>query len=173
MTTITIPLIQGRTNYISFPATSSDNFETIFTSSGIINDIPENRFTKFNPRTQSMEPVNYTNHIEKGVGYEIFVNSPANIIYEGIEFTMTFDEITPRLLPGWNLIGVGTNIMIPLGWCKIFDSDNNVVTQLYPMRAYWINDDHCTKPTMSYGTSIAIIASTLVAFAILKQYKVI
>lgn len=70
MTQIIISLLQGD-NFISFPATSPDNFETIFTSSGIINNIPENGFTRFNPMTQSTEPVKYTEHIEKGAGYDI------------------------------------------------------------------------------------------------------
>lgn len=172
LTQITIELVEGE-NYLSFPATSTDDFATIFTLSGIINNIPENQFTKLDPLTQNMIPINYTAHIEKGIGYKLVVNSPCNIIYDGEEFTMTFDEITSHLKPDWNLIGTGSNIIIPSSYCKIYDPYYNIVTELYPANAYRIHYSNCIEPSMNYGTTIAVVASSLVAFAILKQFKVL
>lgn len=175
MTIITIPLVQGP-NYISFPATSSDNFDTIFTGSGIINNIPENQFTKLNHLTQMMEPVNYNEYIQKGIGYKLYVNSPANIIYDGTEFTMTFDELASIILPGWNLIGTGSNTIIPLNWCKTFDPYYNVVTHLYPMNAYWIYYDFC-KPSPGIGssafTAIAALGTVLFTYYLLREFSII
>mgnify|MGYP003394261201 CR=1 FL=1 len=176
MTQIEIPLAQDD-NYISFPATSPYNFETIFTSSGIINNIPENGFIKFNPVTQSLEPVKYTEHIEKGVGYDLYVNSPTSLIYDGTEYTMTFDELKSHLLPtGWNLVGVGSNIITPLSWCRIFDHHYNVVTQLEPKNAYWINYDDCVKPTFNTESVLYIVGAlgtVLFTIYLLREFRII
>lgn len=175
MTQITIPLAQGD-NFISFPATSPDNFDTIFTSSGIINDIQENGFTRFNPIKQSMEPVKYIEHIEKGVGYDLYVNSPTTLIYSGTEYTMTFDELQSRLLPGWNLVGTGYNIITPLSWCKILDPYYNVVTQLKPMNAYLIYNNDCIRPIFNVESVLYVIGAigtVLFTIYLLKEFKII
>lgn len=175
MTQIEIPLVQGD-NYISFPATSPDNFETIFTSSGIINNIPENGFIKFNPVTQSREPVKYTEYIEKGVGYDLYVNSPTSLIYNGTEYTMTFDELRSHLLPGWNLVGVGSNIIMSLNWCRILDPYYNLVTQLEPMNAYLIYHDDCIQPTFNAESALYIIGAIgtiLFTIYLLREFKII
>ena len=163
-------------NYISFPATSPYDFETIFTSSGIINDIPENGFIKFNPVTQSLEPVKYTEHIEKGIGYDLYVNSPRNLIYSGTEYTMTFEELRSRILPGWNLVGTGSNIITPLSWCRVLDPYYNGVTQLEPMKSYLIYYDNCAQPTLNAESILYLfgaIGTVLFTIYLLREFRII
>lgn len=177
MTQITIPLIQGD-NYISFSAISPDNFETIFTGAGIINNIPENGFMKFNPITQSQEPVKYTEYIQKGVGYDLYFDSPipTNLIYSGNEYTMTFDELRNSLLPEWNLIGIGSNIITPLDWCRILDHHYDPVTSLIPGNAYWIYQGDCIKPTINVESTlywIGAIGTILFTIYLLRKFRIV
>lgn len=173
MTPITIPLHQGD-NYISFPATSVDNFETIFTNAGIINNIPENGFLKLNPITKIQQPVLYTEYIVRGTAYDLYINEPAQLTYDGIEYTMTFDQLKSHLLHGWNFIGIGSNTITPSGWCKILDSDYNTVTMLEPKNAYWIYYDDCMQPSgASIGEAIGFTVSCLFLIYMLKEFKVL
>ncbi len=177
MTEITIPLVEGN-NYISFPGTSPDNFETIFTAAGIIDNIPENGFMTFNPITQLTEPVKYTEHIQKGVGYDLYFSSsvPTDLIYTGTEYTMTFDELNSSLLPGWNLVGVGSNTVIPQDWCKVLDPYRNIVTILQPTNAYWIYQGDCIKPTFDTGTALFLVGAVgtvLFTIYLLGKFRIV
>ncbi len=177
MTQITIPLVEGD-NYISFPATSQDNFETIFTNAGIINNIPENGFMRFNPITQLKESVKYTEHIQTGVGYDLYFNSsiPTNLTYNGTEYTLSFEELSSSLLPGWNLVGTGSNTIIPQDWCKVLDPYYNAVTQLQPTNAYWIYKGDCIKPTFNAGSALYLIGAVgtvLFTIYLLGKFKII
>lgn len=141
MTQITIPLNIG-INYISFPATSIDDFWSIFTKAGIIKNIVI--FKRFNSVLQQFEIVDYTEHIIRGMGYYINVSSKSNISYDGIEYTLLFNELQKMLIQGWNLVGTGINDIEPLNWCKIIDPVTNLQSSLIiTKRAYWINFDDC------------------------------
>jgi hypothetical protein len=173
MTHIEIPLVLGY-NFISFRATSSMTINEILTSSGIKSNI--SIFTKWDAIQPAYIQVDIdgTEYIEEGRGYCIYITSPGTIAYEGIEYTMTFDQFKSHIIQGWNLLGTGKYVIFPQAWCKIIDPITRLpVTILSPNYSYWVHYGDCIKPTMSYGTSIAIIASSLVAFAILKQFKVI
>ncbi len=174
MTQITISLNQGD-NYISFPATSTDNFETIFTNAGIINNIPENGFLRFNPITQISEPVEYSKYIEKGMGYDLYMNEPAQLTYDGTEYTMIFDEFRSNLFPGWNLVGTGSNNIISSSWCKITDPETLLPTTiLEPKKSYYIYYDNCLPPsTMAIGSILGFTVSSLFLIYMLKEFKVL
>jgi hypothetical protein len=181
MTSITIQLVQGK-NYISFPATSVYNFRTIFTDSGIMNgigiDSSQNKmFYRYDPISNDYIPIDLDiEHIEQGKGYYLYAASasPGIISYDGIEYTITFDQFKSRIVKGWNILGVGKDIIVPKTWCKILDPVTMIpVTILESKHSYLVNYDECIMSTASYGTTIAVIASTLVAFAILKQFKVL
>lgn len=151
MTQITITLNVG-INYISFPATSINNFQSIFTSSGILANIIS--FKRFNAILQQFEPVDYNEYIIKGAGYYISVSSQSNIIYGGTEYTLSFDELKDSLIQGWNLVGTGTNnIELPLtilSTCKIIDPITNLqVTLIETKHSYWINYDDCMLTSKS------------------------
>lgn len=176
MTEIIIPLTIGY-NYISFPATSSDNFDTIFINSGIKSYIL--LFNKHNPITQQYEPVNYFEYIEEGRGYILLISplisppTPSQIIYDGIEYQITFDQIKLHLLNGWNLIGTGSNTIFPISWCKILDpiKENLQIYQLDPKKAYWINYDDCNPPRFNIELAISITVLSLFIYSIWKQEK--
>ncbi len=182
MTEITIPLIQGK-NYISFPAYyPTYNFRTIFTSSGTINDIGTDpsgnkMFYRYDPMLGNYVLIDIdTEYIEEGKGYYLYITSisPHNIVYEGTEYSITFDQFKSRIIKGWNLLGIGKDVIVPTSWCKILDPITNTqVSILEPTKSYMVNYDECTIPERSYGTTIAIIASTLVSLAILKEFKVL
>jgi len=171
MTTITIPLQEG-VNYISFPATSTSNFLSIFTSSTILNNILN--FKRFNPMLQDYEVVLFTDLIQKGVGYYIDVNIKSNIIYDGIEYTLIFDDIKSSLFRGWNLIGPGNTVIVQPNWCKIVDPVTDIpVTELDPMKAYWVSNDDCVEPTINIGDTIVYASSFLFLYWMVKELKII
>lgn len=179
MAPITIPLFQG-INYISFPALSSYNFRTLFTDSGIINNISidpsqNKKFYRYDPILGDYILIDLDfGYIEQGKGYLLFMEFPQIIIYDGGEYTMTFEQFKSRIIKGWNLLGVGKDIIIPQSYCTILDPATMFpVTILEPKHSYLVNYDECIMPDRSYGTTIAIVASSLVAFAILKQFKVL
>lgn len=166
MTLISIPLQIGN-NYISFPATSTDNFLTIFTSSTIINNITQ--FSKFNSVLQQFQVVLYTDHIEEGVGYFITVSAQSVIVYDGPEYTLQFADINSMIVKGWNLVGPGSmSIQFP-AYCKVTDPITGFsVTQLFPTHAYWINSDSCQISLEGIYTGLAIISTGLIIYLIVK-----
>jgi hypothetical protein len=179
MTIITIALSQGE-NFISFPATSNDNFETIFTNSEVINHIVQNGFIKFNPIMNAFENVNLTRYIEKGVGYDIIVDtSGLNITYDGTEYNLSFAQLSSNLLPGWNLIGSGSNLVKPLDWCRVLDPVDyysNIITTLFPTKAYWVFQSNCTKPTINISSLVFMfgeIGTVLFTIYLLRKFKII
>lgn len=169
----TISLIAGR-NYISFPATFSENFGTIFTTSGIKSNII--KFFTYDS-ILGYTDVSDFEYIDKGRGYILDIDVPGDIIYAGIEYTMTFDELRSHLLPaGWNLVGAGSNIITPLSWCRILDPHYNVVTQLEPTKAYWINYDDCLQPTFNTESVLYVIAAVgtvLFTIYLLREFRII
>lgn len=185
MTEITIPLTQGK-NYISFPALPSPfptyNFRTIFTSSGTINDIGTDpsgnkMFYRYDPMLGNYVLIDIdTEYIEEGKGYYLYITSisPHNIVYEGTEYSITFDQFKSKIIKGWNLLGVGKDAIVPTSWCKILDpiTDTQVVI-LKPTKSYMVNYDECTVSEMGFESMIVIMASALVSFEILKEFKVL
>jgi len=152
MTLTTISLNTGP-NYISFPATSTDNFGTIL--SGISNII-ETRdnirlFYKYDPiLLRDWTVVSDFEFIEQGRGYYISVTSPGNITYEGAEYTITFDQLRSRLLKGWNLVGTGSNTLSIPNWCRTIDPVTTLpIIQLEPTRSYWVDYDDCIQPIIN------------------------
>lgn len=173
MTQIEIPLTIGD-NYVSFRATSVSSINEILTSSGIKVNI--SKFIKWDSIQQKEVPVvtDGAEYIEEGRGYYLFITSPGTIIYDGTEYSMTFDQFKSRIVQDWNLLGTGKDIIVPQAWCKIVDPITSLpVTILQPDHSYWVNYDECTKHTTSAGTTIGIIASALVIIAILKQFKIL
>lgn len=167
MTQITIPIKTGD-NYISFPAISTDNFETILINSQIKNNI--DKFIKFDPMLQKEEPINYlTDYIEEGRGYYIYSTVDGNITYNGIEYILTFDQLISQIFMGWNLIGVGSISIIPLSWCKVIDPETLFsVSILEPTKAYWINYDDCKKLGLGLESTLAITTGILFIYLFLK-----
>lgn len=186
-TPTTIPLIQGQ-NYISFPASSVYNFRTIFTDSGIINDIGTDAFQ--NKMFYRYDPIlnNYIlvdldlGHIEQGKGYYLYVTSlsPGAIVYDNvIEYVVTFDQFKSRIVKGWNLLGVGKDSIVPQTWCKILDPTTMTpVTILETKRSYLVNYDECIQPDVpSVGSSsfaaIAAIGTILFAYYMLTKLGIV
>lgn len=176
MAIITIQLVQGQ-NYISFPASSIYNFRTIFTNSGIMNDIMTD--TSGNKLFYRYDPIFKkdlvlidldSGFIEQGNGYLLYVisESPGIIIYDGIEYTVTFDQFKSRIVQGWNLLGVGKDSIVPQTWCKIFDPTTMTpVTILEPKRAYLVNYDECIQPAVSsigYSSFVVIAGLGTILF---------
>lgn len=155
-TTITIPLQEGQ-NYISFPATSTDNFQTIFTNSGIINNVTA--FNRFDAFEQAPVPLDYSEYIMKGTGYYIEVKSLGTIAYTGTPYILSFNDIQSKLVLGQNLIGPGSDSITPETWCKIIDPTTNLqVSILQPKHAYWILFDNCNLvSTTNVNTFNAVI----------------
>lgn len=186
MTLITIQLVQGQ-NYISFPASSTYNFRTIFTNSGVMNDIGTDAFQ--NKMFYRYDPIlnNYiiidldTGYIEQGRGYYLYVTSatPGVITYDGIEYTLTFDQFKSRIIKGWNILGVGKDAIVPQTWCKILDPITMTpVTILEPKRSYLVNYDECIQPGVpSIGSSslgaIAMIGTVLFTFYMLHKFSIV
>lgn len=154
MTTISISLTAGD-NYISFPATSTDNFGMILQNidSNIDHDSNGNKlFFKYDPITTPYSIDYWTtvkdyDFIEQGRGYLLKMNSPANLEYDGIEYNLTFDQLKSRLMTGvtgWNLVGTGKNIITQPNWCKLIDPMTGFpVTQILPKNSYWVNYNDC------------------------------
>ena len=173
MTQIHIPLTLGD-NFISFPATSTGTINEILTSSGVKANI--SKFIKWDSIQQKEISIDIDGieYIEEGRGYYLYITSPGTIIYEGTEYTITFEQFKSRIVQEWNLLGTGKDIIIPQTWCKIVDPITSLpVTILQPNHSYWINYDECTKPTTSAVVTIGIIASVLVTISILKQFKIL
>ena len=142
--TITIPLVPGQ-NYISFPASSSYSFMTIFTTSGVINDIGTDAFQnkmfyKYDPVVNNYVIIDLNlGHIEQGKGYYLYITSttPGAITYDGTEYTITFDQLKSRIVKGWNLLGTGKDAIIPKSWCNILDpATMSIATILEPRKSY-------------------------------------
>jgi hypothetical protein len=186
MTSIAIQLVQGP-NYISFPASSLNTFRTIFTDSGTIDDIDidssgNKMFYRFDPILNNYVLINVDmGHIEEGKGYYLYIKSisPHNIAYEGIEYTVTFDQFKSRIIKGWNLLGVGKDAIIPQYWCTILDPiTNNIVTILEPTKSYMVNYDECVQPdTPSIGSAsmgaIIAIGTILGTYYLLRRFSII
>lgn len=174
MMQIEIPLSSGD-NYISFPATSTSTFNDILTSSGIKANILE--FTKWDSIQQKELPVdiNDAEYIEEGRGYYIYITSPGTIRYDGIEYSMTFDQFKSRIVQHWNLLGTGKDIIVPQAWCKVVDPITLLpVTILQPNRAYWVNYDECMKPDSTNIESIlGFTVSALFLIYLLKEFNVL
>lgn len=149
MTTITIPLQQG-INYISFPATSTSDFLSIFTNSTMLNNITVGGFNRFDPISQQLQTVPYTEYIAMGMGYNISVSTQSAIVYEGTEYALQFSDLESLLVQGWNLIGTGNNVISLPNWCDVrVPSTNSPVTRLLPKFAYWVNYDYCQQPVIN------------------------
>lgn len=162
MTQITIPLIAGR-NYISFPAISSDNFEGIFISSGIMDNIE--KFFTYDAISGWMD-VSCFEYIKEGRGYILDMTNPGDIIYDGIEYTLTFDQLKSRILEGWNLVGPGAVPIASPFWCRAIDmKTGSSVTQLEPKNAYLIYYYSCIAPK---GEPVLLISSFSLGIAIIS-----
>ena len=186
MTTITIPIVQGP-NYISFPGSSLNNFRTIFTDSGTIDDIDTDSygnklFYRYDPIVNNYILVNIDiGRIEKGKGYYLYITSasPHDISYEGVEYTVTFEQFKSQIIKGWNILGVGKDPIVPQTWCKILDPTTMTpVTILEPKHSYLVNYDECTEPaTPSIGSAsfgaIAAIGTILMTYYLLTEFSII
>lgn len=167
----TIPIRMGD-NYISFPATSYYNFSYILTNSGLINNTL--KFTRWDSILQKDEAIDYIyDYIEKGTGYHLFSTIDGNIIYDdGIEYTLTFDQLKSKLLPGWNLIGTGSNTIYQPHWCKIIDPMTEFpTTQIEPNKAYWINYYDCIQPTTDPILFISVVGLGLAVISLSISLK--
>lgn len=166
-------------NFISFPATSISTINEILTSSGIKGNI--SKFIKWDSIQQKEVPVaiDGTEYIEEGRGYYLYTTSPGTIIYDGIEYSMTFDQFRSRIVQGWNLLGTGSNTAIPSAWCKITDPITLLpVTILQPNYSYWVHYDECIQPIQpSIGssslTAIATIGTILFTYYLLMKFRII
>ncbi len=176
MTIVDIPIHIGA-NYISFPAIDpTENFETIFTNSQIKTNILD--FTKYDPILQKMVPISYLyDHIEEGVGYYIYSTSEGNIIYDGLPYTLTFDQIKSKILYGWNLLATGDNTITSPTWCNIIDANTRInVIQLEPKNAYWINSHDCIKPVFNTDSVLYVVGavgSVLLVVYFLREFRII
>jgi len=161
MTVITIHLNAGP-NYISFPAVSTENFSMILAGiSGMIEVRDGVRlFYKYDPiLSPYWISVSDFELIEKGRGYYISVITPGDIVYNGVEYTFTFDQLRSRLLREWNLVGAGSNILSIPNWCKIVDPITGFpVTQIEPTKSYWIEYYDCLQPIIEPYLFISIIS---------------
>ena len=187
MTLITIPLALGL-NYISFPASSTYNFRKIFTDSLVMDNIGTDPLG--NKMLYRYDPIFKNDwvlididlgYIEKGEGYYLYVTSasPGTITYEGIEYTITFDQFKSRIVKGWNILGVGKDPIVPQTWCKILDPMTMTpVTILEPKHSYLVNFDECVGPSApSVGSAsmgaIAAIGTILMTYYLLREFSII
>lgn len=161
---ISMSLITGR-NYISFPATSTDNFGTIFIVSGIKDNII--LFQTYDTILGNFTLISDFEYIEPGRGYIIDVISPGTITYDGIEYTFSFDQFKSRLVEGWNLVGTPNPMYIP-GWCKILDPITNFpVSKIEPKKSYWANYFNCLEPKTE---PILLISAIGLGIALISLY---
>lgn len=174
MTQIEIHLTLGD-NFISFPATSTSTINEILTSSGIKANIFE--FTKWDSIQQKEIPVDIDEieYIDEGRGYYIYATSPGTIIYNGIEYSLTFEQFKSRIVQGWNLLGTGKDIIVPQTWCKIIDPITLLpVTILQPNHSYWVNYDECAKPEgASAEYALGMVVSGLFLIYLLREFRVL
>ena len=172
MVPITIPLIAGR-NYISFRAISSDNFGTIFSMSGIKADII--RFFTYD--VSGWTDVSDFEYIDEGRGYILDIATPGNIAYDGIEYTLTFNQLKSRLIEGLNLVGPGYVPIIPPNWCRVLNADTNFpVVQLEPNKSYLIYYNDCIKPTVGVESVLYVIGAIgtiLFTIYLLREFRII
>lgn len=175
----TIPLIK-KDNYISFPSAApfGYNFKTLFTESGIINDISS--FYRYDPIQEKWVSADMDfESIQKGKGYYITINTPpSQIVYDGTDYNITIDELRSNLVKGGpNLVGTGINTIYIPSWCRVIDADTqNYTTTLEPMKAYWIYYDDCVEPTFTVESAIVVIGSigtVLFTYWLLKEFKII
>lgn len=177
MVQIEIPLTLGD-NYISFRATSSSTIDEILTSSGIKANIL--KFIKWDSIQQGEVPVNIygTEYIEEGIGYYLYITSPGTILYEGTEYSITFDQFRSRIVREWNLLGTGKDIIVPQTWCKIIDPVTSLpITALQPNHSYWVYYDDCIQPVIpsiesSSFAAIATIGTILFTFYMLGKFGI-
>jgi hypothetical protein len=163
MTQITI-LLNAGPNYISFPAISSENFGTMFTTSNIKQNIRS--FSRYDPIISQATEVSDYEYIEDGRGYVLDMLSPGTITYDGIEYILTFNQLKSKLLRGWNLIGTGYNSLDIPNWCITIDPTTGFpVSRLESAKSYWIDYYSCIQPTTEpflfmsiVGIGIAIIS---------------
>lgn len=178
-TQITINLISGR-NYISFPATSPDNFGTIFTDSGIKTNIQQ--FSTYNSILDYWSPIisgqidiSNIEYIDKGRGYILDISTSGQITYSGEEYILTFDDIRSILVEGWNLIGTGSLAVTTPNWCRVIDTNTGFpITELQPKKAYLVFYNNCQQPVIDplvviFGAGLAI--SILSLWISLKKPK--
>ncbi len=178
MTSVTIHLVQGQ-NFISFPASSAYNFSTIFTDSGIINDIgadlsANKTFYRYDPISNDYILINLdAAYIEEGKGYYLYIISthPGNIVYDGIEYSITFDQFKSRIVKGWNLLGVGKDPVVPQTWCKILDPITNApVTILEPTKSYMVNYDDCITPKFNVELAISVVSIIFFSYLVYREW---
>ena len=174
ITTIEIPITEGD-NYISFPASSADNFGTILTSSIMKDKIT--KFIKYNPILLEI-PITDSDHIEEGVGYYLYSTIPGNIIYNSTgNYLITFDNFKSKILKGWNLLATGNNTLTLPSWCQVLDASTSMpVIILEPKKAYWVNFTDCIKPTFDINSALTIIGAVgtiLFTIYLLKEFKII
>lgn len=169
MTNIEIPLNKGY-NYISFPAISADDFGTIFTNSGISGIIEY--FRKYDPASSQWIDVNDIEFIEEARGYLLSVTSTGTITYEGIEYSITFDQFKLHVLNGWNFLGTGSNILIPKNWCKIIDPKTSLpVAQIEPTHAYWVDSDECKEPIFNTQLFLSLLSLGVITTSLFMAYR--
>jgi hypothetical protein len=178
MTQIEIPLTIGD-NYISFPATSTNTINDILTSSGIKANI--SKFIKWDSIQQKEVPVatDDTEYIEEGRGYYLYITSPGTIIYDGTEYSITYDQFISHIVQGWNLLGIGKDTIVPQTWCKIIDPITSLpITILQSGHSYWVNYSDCIQPTSaSIGSTsfeaIFIIGTILMTYYYIRELGII
>jgi hypothetical protein len=170
MSQVSIPITIGE-NWISFPEDSSDNLNTIFTKSGILNSI--STVYQYNSITPGYEVTNLQSLVIEGRSYHIISTGNGTISYMGTPYKkkMTFDEISKSLMRGWNLIGTDNNTIdiSNNSWCKISDAQANfAVTELVPGKAYWIYSDDCKRPALGLDTltKVTIVGVAITAYVV-------
>lgn len=170
MTSITIPLKIGP-NYISFPATSTENFGNILAGiKDIIEIVNDTRlFYRYDPILPPYWlPVDDIDFIEQGRGYYISVTSPGELTYEGVEYYLTIEQLRSRILRGWNLVGTGSNALSMTKWCKVIDPTTGFpIAQLEPTKSYWVDYYDCVEPVTE---PILLIASAGLLVSIISLY---
>jgi len=177
MTQIEIPLTLGD-NFISFRATSTSSINEILTSSGIKGNI--SKFIKWDSIQQKevQVAIDGTEYIDEGRGYYIYITAPGTIVYEGTEYSVTFDQFRSRIVQGWNLLGTGKDVIVPQTWCRTIDPITSLpIITLQPNHSYWVYYDDCIQPiASSVGSSsfaaIAALGTILFTFYMLSKFGI-
>lgn len=159
-------------NFISFPSTSADTFGDILTSSMIKDKIT--KFVKYHPILGEI-PVTDSDFIEEGIGYYLYITIPGSIIYDSTgDYYITFNQLKSRILKGWNLLATGNNTITLPSWCNVIEANTGIhVSQLEPMKAYWINYDDCLQPTFNTLYIIGAIGTVLFTIYLLREFRII
>jgi len=173
MTQIEIPLTLGD-NFISFRATSTSSINEILTSSGIKGNIL--KFIKWDSIEQKEIPVaiDGIEYIEEGRGYYLYITSPGTMTYEGIEYSITFDQFKSRIVQGWNLLGTGKDVIVLQAWCRTIDPITKLpVIILLPNYSYWVHYGDCILPSStSISSALGFTVSALFLIYMLREFKV-